>query len=153
MKKFSIEVISKKPKKIWGLPAHEGRITIGDFQEILYMPINSWTIEEYQQQWKDGLERIKTQDTSCLVATAQNMDTFPFIMLWTLYRVNDKVFFHNQMLNTEIAKELDPSINLSDFSAKTCYQFVNPRITNEEGQGVSEEGTRISEWNIPLSEI
>jgi hypothetical protein len=153
MKKFSIEVISKKPKQIWGLPAYEGRITIGDFHETLFMPINSWSIEEYQQQWKEGLERIKNNDTSCLVVTVQNLSTHPLIELWTLYKVEDKVFIHNQMLNAEIVKELNLTINLSNFNKTSCYQFINPRITNELGEVIDEDGETISEWSIPLSEI
>lgn len=67
MNSFNIEVISKKPETINGKKYYRGKITIGDFWESIFMSFDNWTIEEYKQQWKDGLERIKTHDTSCLV--------------------------------------------------------------------------------------
>jgi hypothetical protein len=151
MNKFKIEVISKKPKKIDGLLSHMGQITIGDYKETFVMPLNSWTLEEYQQQWKEGLERIKNRNTSCLVTTVQNFDSHPLIEMWSLYKEGDKVFFHVQLINRTIAKELNLPIKLSEFSVKTCYQFINPRLTNEEGEGIGYDGEKISEWSIDLS--
>lgn len=66
---IEIKVITKKPKIIYGLNAHEGKIKIGDFSECFYMPINWWSLKEYKRQWKEGLEQIQHEKQSCLVTT------------------------------------------------------------------------------------
>jgi len=154
VKKFNIEVYTKNPKKIEGFLYQLGKITIGNFTEKFLMSLDTWTVEEYKQQWKEGIERIRTHHTSCLVATIQNLEIgYPLIILWTLYKENNTVFVRNQILNIEIAKELNLPINISDFNIKTCYQFINPRITDENGLSIDEDGNEISEWSVPLSEI
>jgi hypothetical protein len=154
MKQFNIEIISETPEKIEGKWCYWGRITIGSFTEKFIMSIDTWTVEEYKQQWQEGIERVKTHNTSCLVATIQNMAIgYPLINMWILYKENEKVFVQDQLINTEIAQELDFPIKLSDFNAKTCYQFISPRIVNELGEAVDEDGETVSEWSIPLSEI
>ena len=147
MNKFSIEVISKNPKKINGLLSSAGRITIGDFTETFIMSLDSWTIEDYRQQWKEAIERIKTHDASCLVTTAQNISTYPFIMLWLLYKVENKIFLQNQLINTEILEELNLPFKLSEFNIKNCYNLITPR------EILSEDGETYSEWSVMLDEI
>jgi hypothetical protein len=153
MQMFNIKVITKKPKKIRGLNSYEGEITIGDFQDRFIMPITNWCLDDYKNQWKEGLERIKIHDASCLVVTAQNMDTYPIIFMWTLYKVEDKVFFHEQLLNAEIALRINPSIPISNFNSTTCYEFILPRCIDQNGQGVDRYGEKIFETSIPLSKI
>jgi hypothetical protein len=148
MKKFSIEVITKKPKKIYGLLSHEGQITIGDFKETFAMPLNSWKIEQYQQQWKEGLARIKTHDYSCLVSVVQNLNANPLVELWALYKEGNTVFFHNELLNNLIVEELKLPLNLSDFNLKTCYELVN-----EPREITTPEGDKISAWSVNVDEI
>lgn len=145
MKNFKIEAISKKPKKAWGSLCHTGQITINDYKEPFLMPLIEWDLEDYRKQWKEGLERIKTQDRSCLVATVKNLKTNPYIILWTLHKEDNKVYVRYQLLIDIVAKEVKFSIPLAEFSSKNCYQFVHPRKgeTNEEGQ-------KLSEWLIDL---
>jgi hypothetical protein len=146
MKQFNIEVISKKPKLINKHLQSKGRITIGDLQETFYMHINSWTVEEYQQQWKEALERIKTHDTSCLIVTASRLNKDPLIELWILYKENNSIFIQNHYLAGEVFQER--AIGLPPFDIKTCYLYVPPRETISE-----DDGGKISEWKIDISDI
>jgi len=152
MQQLKIDVISKKPKKVYGLLAHTGEITIGDYKETFIMPLNSWTLEEYKQQWREGLERIKTHDTSCLVNLIQNMDANPLIEMWVLYKVKDIIYIQQYLLNREIVKESN-SPSLSNFNSKTCYQFIDPRIVNESGHGITEDGEEVSEWHVNIKNL
>jgi hypothetical protein len=148
MKKFKIEVTSKKPKKLYGILSHTGQVTIGDFKENFTIPLDTWTLENYEQQWKEGLERIKTHDVSCLVVTVQNLSTNPLVELWTLYKQSNKIYIHNQLLNNAIMKELNFPYKLAEFNSVNCYDFINyPRET------VSEDGEKISEWTITTNDI
>jgi hypothetical protein len=145
-KKFNIEVISKKPKIINKQLVYLGRITIEDLKETFYMPLNSWTIEEYKQQWKEGLERIKTHDSSCLIVTMSGLNKSPWIELWILYKENNTIFIQNQYLFGEVFQER--AIGLPPYDAKTCYLYVPPRETISE-----DNGRKISEWKIDISDI
>jgi hypothetical protein len=153
MKKFSIKVVNEKPRLIRDLMAYESEIELGNFNDISLMPINSWSLEDYQNQWKEGLERIKTHDSSCLIVTVQNMDTYPFIMLWDLHKVNDTIFFINRLLNSVIIEEFYPHLNLSQFNQKTCYDFIAHRIINEKGEEINDEEVKIRKLSVLLSAI
>src|SRR3990167_9946853 len=138
--KFSIEVISEKPKEYSGLLVHTGEITMGDYKETFVMPLNSWTIGDYKQQWKEGLARIKTHDKSCLVNFVQNMHANPMVVMWVLFKVKDIVYIGQRLLNRQIAKEFNYKIKLTNFNKENCYQFIHDRIVNEDGHGVTDEG-------------
>ena len=151
MSKFKIEVISKKPEVIDGLLSHTGEITMGDYKETFVMPLNSWTIEDYKQQWKEGLERIKTHDRSCLVNLIQNMDANPMVEMWVLFKVDDIVYIGQRLLNRQLAGEFNYPIKFTNFNKENCYQFIHDRIVNENGHGIAEDGDEISEWKVSLS--
>jgi hypothetical protein len=145
MKKLKIEVIKKKPEKIYGLLSHVGQITIGDYKETFIMPLDNWTLEEYQQQWKEGLERIKSHAVSCLITSVQNLGTrHPSIEMWILYKEGKTIFIQQSLL---INETVEHSMKLSEFNSKTCYQFIDPRET------ITESGQEISEWSINISDI
>jgi hypothetical protein len=153
MKQFNIEIISKKSEKIDGLLSYWGKITINDFSKRFVMPLNSWTVEQYKQQWKEGIERLKTHNNSCLVTTIQNLDKNPLIEMWTLHKEGNVIFIHHQLVNRMIAKELNLPISINEFNSKTCYQFINERISNSENKGINEDGEEISEWRTGLNEV
>ena len=71
--KFKFEVISKKPEMVEGVMSYWGQITVGDFSEKFVIPLDSWTLDEYLQQWREGLEHLKNHNISCLVIAAQNL--------------------------------------------------------------------------------
>ncbi len=128
--------------------SHTGEIIIGNFKETFTMPLNSWTVAQYQKQWNAGLARITTDNYSCLVATVQNLNTNPLIFIWTLYKEKGKIFIQNNILNNEIIAETNPGLNLNDFNSETCYEFIDyPRKTT------TEDGSSISEWSIDIKSI
>lgn len=152
--KFNIEVISHKPKKIWGLSSHEGRITISDeLCETFAMPLTNWQLKDYCQQWQEGLERIKIESTLCLITVVQNLYTNPHVEMWTLYKEGSSIYFHNNLFNNEILAEDDYAVSqggldLTYFTPQTCYQFVDPkRITH------TSDGDEISEWCLDIKDL
>ncbi len=136
-----INITSKKPKKIRKSLSYEGRITIGDFWETIIIPIGYWTREDYEKQWKEGLERLKMHNTSCLVVTACDKNNGgPFVDWWRLYRIENTVFIQNGWLMLEVYQEL---VGDRPFTPNTCYDFVQPRKNH------TEDGHKISEWSVP----
>lgn len=152
MNLFNIEVISKKPKKIYGLPSHTGQITIGDFKEKFVMPLESWTLEEYQTQWQQALRRLNNHSVSCFVTSVQHLKTkYPSMEIWPFFKEGEKIFFHNQLLINETIE--GRSLSLSNFNAQTCYQFILPRVADQENKAINDDGERISEWSLDLNDF
>lgn len=142
---LTIELVDEKPRKIYGIKSWEGKITIGDFEEYFYMPTDSWTLDNYKQQWRKGLERIKNHDISCLITSVYKLKTVAAIEWWKLYKVNNIIYIQNQLFGgSEI---LNPS-NHSPFDIQTCYQYIPPRRIIDE-----EDGRKISEWSVEVDEI
>src|SRR5580700_4777947 len=95
---ISIEITSKRSKKIEDIPTLMGRITIGNTWESIYVPINLWNKSDYERQWKEGLERLKTHNKSCLVVGVYDPKKGPAVEWWKLYRVGDMVYINNGWL-------------------------------------------------------
>lgn len=138
-----IEVKNQKPEIIHGVLAVLGKIYIGDFKETIYIPLDYWSLDDYKRQWKEGLERIKTHDTSCLVATIHDPGIRPYINWWLLYKVGDKVYIQNKLYLSDIYKR---QIGDKLFTIDNCYEFITPRRINK---GKKEED-KVSEWVVTL---
>jgi hypothetical protein len=119
-----------------------GEIFIGDdFWETIAPALDYWTIADYKRQWQEGLERIKTHDTSCLVASVQNPYLAPLINWWPLYKKGDKIFIQNELIVSEDYKKY---IGDNIFSPETCYNFIQPFITQDD------DGTLFSTWEVDV---
>ena len=147
--KFVIDVISLKPETVWGISSHWGEITIGDFSERFVIPLDSWTLKDYYQQWLGAAERIKTYNVSCFVISAQNLmmnkDTYTLVETWTIYKEGGNVFVHNNLFNGAMLLEL----NLFNFDVKSSYQLVE----SYHRERFTADGEKISEWAIYLDDV
>jgi hypothetical protein len=97
MKLFSIKILDPKVLFIDNIPCCIGEINIGKFQETFEMPLEYWTIKDYEKQWADGIERIKKNTQSCLIAAIQDPKKSPLVNLWTMYKINNKIFIQNHL--------------------------------------------------------
>lgn len=140
-----IKVGNKKPKIINNVLAVMGKIHINDFKETIYIPLDLWALDDYKQQWKEGLERIKTHDQSCLVATIHDPNIRPYINWWLLYKVGDKIYIQNCLYLSDIYKNY---IGDKIFTVENCYEFIPPRFSEDD---CNEEGFSVSEWVISLT--
>lgn len=141
---FLIQVKDRKVQKIYGLSSCIGEIKIGEFRETFIMPLDWWTIENYEKQWREGIERIKHCDESCLVTTVQNLETLPQIDWWILYKQDGKIFVYNQMLMNEIIDRLKYSVeNLSRFTIQTCYSYI-------PSHKLFVKNSKVSKWEVTL---
>lgn len=135
---LSISVIDRIPKKEWN-DAIKGKIQIGEYVESFYMPIDYWSLKDYENQWKEGVERLRTKNQSCLITAVNDPKESPFIEWWILYRVGNKICIQNCIIPADIYKEM---IGDKPFTTETCYDFIPARVT------YSEDGEQISEWCI-----
>lgn len=124
-----------------GLPSCWGEIIINDFKEKFIMSLDSWSLNDYQQQWREGLAKIHQQSQSCLVTSAQNLTTKPLVNWWVLYRHGDTIFIQNHLL---FGKRFATKLAKIPFTPATCYDYIPPRET------ISDDGTPISEWSVKV---
>jgi CdiI N-terminal domain len=134
---LAMKVINTIPEIINNIPSVWGRITINDFTERFIMPLEYWSIENYEKQWREGLDKIKIQDKSCLVASVQDPKKAPWINWWVLYKKERTVFIRNQILFSKLYKA---QIGDGLFTPDTCYDYIHERRSK---QGVSE-------WKVDL---
>lgn len=144
LKTLEIMVLTDTPEKYEGVPFHVVLLTLGDYEEYIDIPLNYWDIKAYKKQWHEGIERLKTFNTSCLVTAVWRRDPDPLIFIWELYKEQNTIFVHNAMITWEF-KKYRPA--LPPFDSNTCYAYINPRKT------VTENGEKISEWSIELDAL
>lgn len=137
---ISIKIIGSKPIQCEGRQALKGRITIADFEETICIHLNQWTKEDYERQWKEGLDRLKNHDRSCLVVSVGKPEDNAVVEWWRLYRIDNIVFIQNGNLSKKIYKKI---VGKSSFTPETCYDFIPTRRTH------TEEGYEIAEWSVP----
>lgn len=138
---IKVHITDKYEKIIDGVPSYTGSINIGSFSETIVIPVDLWTKEDYEKQWKEGLERIKTHDVSCLVTFIYNPQVKPLLEWWILYKVNGFVCIQNVMYSDFV---YNAEIGNQPFTPESCYNFIPPRVTEFE------DGSRPSEWCVPL---
>lgn len=137
----------------YGISYAFGTISIGDdFSETITMALNFWSIKDYQRQWKEGLERIKTHDRSCLVASVQNPITSnPLINRWTLYKEGSKVFIYNELI---VYDDYPKWIGSKIFTPDNCYEFIKSRLYEDpdyiEDDDEDDRDYQVSEWVVEL---
>lgn len=135
-----INIINDKPIERNNVLVVEAEMRIGDFREILYIPLDWWSLTDYKKQWQEGLMRLKDYDKSCLVAAIHNPSIRPYINWWLLYKVGNKVYVRNQLLIEDIYAE---QIGNKIFTMQNCYEFIPSR-----GSKYDEDGDEISEWVV-----
>jgi len=138
---FSIKFITDPvPDLEVGERAAFGIIQIGSFQERFISSLDFWSIEEYEQQWIQGLIRVVNHEAkSTLITSLTNPKNTNFITWWPIYRIKETVCFQNHLLFlADLTTPFDP---------KSPYSHVHKHSTK------SDEGQRISEWQLPIAAI
>jgi len=146
MKNFAIRVLDNNIIESYDMPCCIGEIQIGDFKETFEMPLEYWDIQTYRRQWDEGLARIRTHDSTCLVAEIQDPTKMPRVSLWVLYKdiPANVVYIQNRLLFGSMFTKI---LKHQPFTIDTCYNFIKDRKT------VSVDGAKISEWHVPLDDL
>lgn len=144
MKNFSIKIIDPRERKYYRTFCI-GEIQIGDdLQETFEMPLKYWSKQDYERQWKEGIERLKQQNQSCLIVELELTKTAPRAHTWVLYKDGDMVHIQNIIL---FGTRFINMLKKEPYTLDTCYNFIDPRET------VVDNGMKVSEWDIPLKDV
>ena len=123
------------------VPYAMGRIVAGGLDEGFASTLYEWSKGDYEAQWLRSLERLIAGETKvALITYYVNPAESSNLEWWALYRgEHDVVYVQNHL---GFYDQLG-----SDFSVANANRFLQERIT------ANADGNRISEWEVPLTEI
>ncbi|MBX9702537.1 MAG: hypothetical protein K2X39_00140 [Silvanigrellaceae bacterium] len=147
MGNFKIKVLNKKAKKFDGICYRTGTIKMNDYYERFMMAIADWEVKDYQEQWHEGLNRIKHYETSCLVASVYSLPKDGRAHVWALYRVDNQVIIHDQLLIDQILEAGSIDKKIKDFTKSSCYDYLPPL------KRISDYGQPITEWIVSIDDF
>lgn len=107
-----------------------GYVSFNGDKYTIYPSYEYWSLEDYKRQWKEGLERIKTKNRSCLVVDFDYVNDNPSVTLWLLYKKKNKIHIQENFLHSKDIK--------SAFTPETCYQFIRQYKTHDDGEKIYE---------------
>lgn len=147
MNDFLLWILDENIDTIFGAPSCIGEIRIGEFMETFRMPLEYWFEKDYEQQWLEGLERLRDHDQTCLITAVQDPAKAPLVGLWALYKEGESVFIQNHLL---FGKLLRRRLKGNQFTRESCYTLIKPRETVTCCDG---EIIEISEWVTSVEDV
>jgi hypothetical protein len=116
-----------------------GQITLSDHIERFESELTFWSRAAYERSWDLALRHLAAGADRTVFVTSYNGPDAGHHFAWVLWRIGDYAIFQEQLyLVGDMDPELDP---------------VSPWHSAPERKPFSEEGLRISEWRVPLTEV
>jgi hypothetical protein len=116
-----------------------GRIRIGAFLDSFECSLEFWKKTDYESQWRKAIQSVVSgSQKACLITSLTDPKTANFLFWWPVYRVDGLIVVQNQVLFLEDCRSL--------FDLEAPEKLVPVRAT------VNENGARISEWSMSLTE-
>ncbi len=116
-----------------------GRITLGGFRDEFQAPLFDWAPGDYTAQWLDAAERLVAGEPAAVFVTHMVHPTADYHMGWPAWRDGDRVLVQERLF---LREQLD-----GPFDGEHPERHLGPR------QDVSDEGLRISQWIVTLSDV
>jgi hypothetical protein len=117
-----------------------GLICIGDLKEHFIAPLSCWSENDYKVHWRQSLERVVADETtSALIVSMHDPVTANLITWWPMYRIGEIIYFQNHLLFLE--------------KLTAPFDVISPYKSVEERQTITEDGNKISEWEVSVQSI
>lgn len=118
----------------------KGRIVAGTLNEVFVSPLGYWTIEQYQNSWKQSLFNIINGDEkSALITSILDPEIANFFIIWPIYREKGDIFIQNHMIFVD---DISGVIDISNIiEAIPSHRMID------------EDGNKLSEWKCHISEL
>lgn len=119
--------------------AAAGKLIIGDWEEIFVSSLYLWSKEDYMAQWLHAIRSmLNGSEKAALIVEYLGPDAGR-LWWWPMYKVESSVYLREQILFFDQLKE--------PFSLDKAFSYIGDRRI------ISEDGQKISEWNVSLSEV
>jgi hypothetical protein len=141
--KFSIKITDDTVNNLYRLPVVMGLTCIGSYTQKYKIPINYWSINDYKEQWQEGINRLQNYPSSCLITRiSEPMGT---IGRWLLYKRDDKIiFYYDYFYGVYYSEEIGEDTLLTK---KNCYDFIPDEQAHLEKYRVEEEIADLKEFD------
>jgi hypothetical protein len=117
-----------------------GEIALDDFVETFEIPLAFWSVDRYENQWREGIDRLLNGAVkSCLITSMLDSRSEVFGVWWTLYREGNHVVVHNGLLLSDVHGK--------NFNPDEPYEAIPDR------RSFSDDGTPVSEWFVDFHKI
>jgi hypothetical protein len=140
---FSIAFLGEPPCYPYddpSTPAATGLLVIGDAKERFLASLYQWSKVDYERQWRQAINvLLRETKKSALITEYLSPDVASHFVWWPMYVVGNTVFVQNHLLFYEQLRE--------PFAVANAPSFVRERQT------LNDEGQKISEWSVSLSEV
>ncbi|HEV2916114.1 MAG TPA: hypothetical protein VGW78_00040 [Candidatus Babeliales bacterium] len=137
---IKIEITGKRPLIRNKIKSYRGKIYIGDYWESIFAALGYWKKRDYERQWKEALERLKTHNSSCLIVSVLNPNVQKYIEMWMLYRVKNTIYIHNRFF---ILEYYDRLLKGKTLTLDNWHEFIPRKRLNKPGEN------KWSEWSVP----
>jgi hypothetical protein len=119
-----------------------GLLVLGNHKEHFVAHMSIWSEKDYVEHWKAALARALAGKRSALITDMLTPMESSHLVWWPVWKVDNTLFFHNQLLFFDQHKIYSPQINLCKL-----YKLIGDRRSEDD------DGTALSEWCIPVSEV
>lgn len=117
-----------------------GRLRLGEFEEEFSVPLSFWSQSEYMTQWRAAIERVVQQRLpACLITALGPPGRRAMVGWWLLYPDGAIVHVQNHILLTG--------------EGEAEFDEHSPFASIPEREVLSEDGTPVSEWYLPLEAL
>ena len=146
MKNFTFKVIDRCPRLTHKVPYAIGQIKINDdFEEKFDMPLDWWSVKDYEKQWNDGFKYLENVGKSCFITKIFRPTDWQCIEWWIAHKINKKIKIRNQIIfDKEMSDEL---LNNKQIILDNWYDFIPPYISP-----FLPNGRVLSEWIVDVEE-
>ena len=84
--------------EISGEELHTGRIVLGRHEETVQGAAERWSADDYRRQWLEAIDVLEQSGRSALINSVAGTDSNDVIWWWPMYKFDQTVLVHNQML-------------------------------------------------------
>jgi hypothetical protein len=115
-----------------------GGIELGSESDGFAADLGTWTMRDYESQWREGIARLAAGHPSSALVTSYAGPEAGFHMMWPMWRIGSDVFFHEHLV---------PADAIAEPVAEHFYAAVGERQTH------SDDGQPVSEWVVAFSDL
>jgi hypothetical protein len=107
---------------------YDGLLSIGNVEIGIRIFLHHWDLQDYLHQWKEGIERIKTHDTSCLITGFEEAKMIdgercsPCLSWIVLYKKGNKVIVQELSFYEGLYDEYIGTDVIID--QNNCYNYI-----------------------------
>jgi len=119
-----------------------GLLVLGNQEERFVVHLSAWSEHQYVEHWARSLNRAIAAGTSALITDMQTPSQSSHLVWWPVWRINDELVFHNQLLFFAQHEISGPEVDID-----RLYRLIGELTPYNRG------GTPVSEWRVSVSDV